>query len=64
MTTACLGAVIYASRLHSISTSFDGVTIVLCVVATAVMGGASLFGGRGHAVLSGVVISDAEEKPR
>ena len=58
--TAGLGGVIYASRLNSISTSFDGGTIVLYVVATAVIGGASLFGGRGiplHAVLGGVVIA-------
>ncbi len=58
--TAGLGGVIYASRLRSISTSFDGGTIVLYVVATAVIGGASLFGGRGHplhAVLGGIVIA-------
>ena len=58
--TAGLGGVIYASRLRSISTSFDGGTIVLYVVATAVIGGASLFGGRGHplhAVLGGVIIA-------
>ncbi|KEP68360.1 ABC transporter permease [Thioclava dalianensis] len=59
-TTAGLGGIIYASRLRSISTSFDGGTIVLYVVATAVIGGTSLFGGRGHplhAVLGGVVIA-------
>ncbi len=58
--TAGLGGVIYASRLNSISTSFDGGTIVLYVVATAVIGGASLFGGGGqplHAVLGGIVIA-------
>jgi len=58
--TAGLGGIIYASRLRSISTSFDGGTIVLYVVATAVIGGTSLFGGRGHplhAVLGGVVIA-------
>jgi ABC-type xylose transport system permease subunit len=45
---------------RSISTSFDGRTIVLYVVATAVIGCASLFGGRGHplhAVLGGLVIA-------
>ncbi|OOY05365.1 hypothetical protein BMI87_09780 [Thioclava sp. F28-4] len=59
-TTAGLGGIIYASRLRSISTSFDGGTIVLYVVATAVIGGTSLFGGRGHpihAILGGVVIA-------
>lgn len=58
--TAGIGGIIYASRLQSISTSFDGGTIVLYVVATAVIGGTSLFGGRGHplhAVLGGVVIA-------
>ena len=58
--TAGLGGIIYASRLQSISTSFDGGTVVLYVVATAVIGGTSLFGGRGHplhAVLGGVVIA-------
>ncbi|WJV53014.1 ATP-binding cassette domain-containing protein [Pectobacteriaceae bacterium CE90] len=58
--TAGIGGIIYASRLRSISTSFDGGTIVLYVVATAVIGGTSLFGGRGHplhAVLGGVVIA-------
>jgi D-xylose transport system permease protein len=58
--SAGLGGIVYASRLQSISTSFDGGTIVLYVVATAVIGGTSLFGGRGHplhAVLGGVVIA-------
>ncbi len=59
-TTAGVGGIVYASRLRSMSTSFDGGTIVLYVVATAVIGGTSLFGGRGHplhAVLGGVVIA-------
>lgn len=58
--TAGIGGIIYASRLRSISTSFDGGTVVLYVVATAVIGGTSLFGGRGHplhAVLGGVIIA-------
>jgi D-xylose transport system permease protein len=58
--TAGVGGIIYASRLQSMSTSFDGGTIVLYVVATAVIGGTSLFGGRGRpldAVLGGVVIA-------
>lgn len=58
--TAGIGGIVYGSRLRSISTSFDGGTIVLYVVATAVIGGTSLFGGRGrplHAVLGGVVIA-------
>ncbi|MGH7067602.1 MAG: ATP-binding cassette domain-containing protein [Acetobacteraceae bacterium] len=58
--TSGIGGIIYASRLRSISTSFDGGTIVLYVVATAVIGGTSLFGGRGrplHAVIGGIVIA-------
>ncbi len=58
--SAGIGGLVYASRLRSISTSFDGGTIVLYVVATAVIGGTSLFGGRGHplhAVLGGIVIA-------
>ena len=58
--TAGIGGIVYASRLRSISTSFDGGTIVLYVVAAAVIGGTSTFGGRGHplhAVLGGVVIA-------
>jgi len=58
--SAGIGGIVYASRLRSISTSFDGGTIVLYVVATAVIGGTSLFGGRGHplhAVLGGIVIA-------
>jgi D-xylose transport system permease protein len=58
--TAGIGGVVYASRLRSISTSFDGGTIVLYTVATAVIGGTSLFGGRGHPlhpILGGVVIA-------
>ncbi|HVZ02956.1 MAG TPA: ATP-binding cassette domain-containing protein [Dongiaceae bacterium] len=58
--TAGIGGIIYASRLRSMSTSFDGGTIALYVVATAVIGGTSLFGGRGHplhAVLGGIVIA-------
>ncbi|MGD9738084.1 MAG: ABC transporter permease, partial [Bauldia sp.] len=57
---AGIGGIIYASRLNSISTSFEGGTIVLYVVATAVIGGTSLFGGRGsplHAILGGIVIA-------
>ena len=58
--TAGIGGIVYASRLRSISTSFDGGTIVLYVVASAVIGGTSLFGGRGHplhAVLGGIIIA-------
>src|SRR5205807_3164662 len=57
--TAGIAGIIYASRLRSVSTSIDGGTLVLYAVAAAVIGGTSLFGGRGkaaHAVLGGLVI--------
>jgi len=58
--TAGIGGIVYASRLRSISTSLDGGTLVLYAVAGAVIGGTSLFGGRGkalHGVLGGLVIA-------
>ena len=58
--TAGLAAVVYASRLGSISVGFDGGTYVLYAVAAAVIGGASLFGGHGkpiHPLLGGLVIA-------
>jgi D-xylose transport system permease protein len=58
--TAGIAGVVYASRLRSISTSIDGGTLVLYAVAAAVIGGTSLFGGRGkaiHGVLGGIVIA-------
>ena len=57
---ARVGDVVYASRLRSVSTSYDGGTLVLYAVAAAVIGGTSLFGGRGkvlHGVLGGLVIA-------
>jgi D-xylose transport system permease protein len=58
--TAGIGGIVYASRLQSVSTALDGGTLVLYAVAAAVIGGTSLFGGRGkavHAVLGGLVIA-------
>ncbi len=58
--TAGIAGIVYASRLQSVSTSLDGGTLVLYSVAAAVIGGTSLFGGRGkavHAVLGGLVIA-------
>ena len=55
-----MAGVVYASRLRSVSTSIDGGTLVLYAVAAAVIGGTSLFGGRGFvrsAVLGAAVIS-------
>jgi D-xylose transport system permease protein len=58
--TAGIAGLVYMSRLGSISVGFDGGTYVLYAVAAAVIGGASLFGGRGkavHALLGGIVIA-------
>ena len=57
--TAGVAGIIYASYLGSISSSVDGGQNVLNAVAAAVIGGTSLFGGRGkmlHAVLGGLVV--------
>jgi D-xylose transport system permease protein len=58
--TAGIAGIVYASRLRSVSTNLDGGTLVLYAVAAAVIGGTSLFGGRGrmvHAVVGGLVIA-------
>jgi D-xylose transport system permease protein len=58
--TAGIAGIIYTSRLRSVSTTIDGGTLVLYAVAAAVIGGTSLFGGRGkalHGVLGGIVIA-------
>ena len=57
--TAGMTGIIYASYLGSISTGVDGGQNVLNAVAAAVIGGTSLFGGRGkmfHAVIGGLVV--------
>jgi D-xylose transport system permease protein len=57
---ACLAGLVYASQLGSIATDYDGGSIVLFAVAAAVIGGTSLFGGRGkpvHSLLGGLIIA-------
>ena len=57
--TAGMTGIIYASYLGSISSGVQGGQNVLYAVAAAVIGGTSLFGGRGkmlHAVLGGLVV--------
>ncbi len=57
---AGVAGIVAASRLRSVSTSTDGGTAVLYCIAAAVIGGTSLFGGRGkavHAILGGLVIA-------
>ncbi|MGA9856580.1 MAG: hypothetical protein WBQ18_01890 [Solirubrobacteraceae bacterium] len=58
--TAGLAGLIYESRQGSMATDIDGGTLVLYAVAAAVIGGTSLFGGKGkpiHALLGGIVIA-------
>jgi D-xylose transport system permease protein len=58
--TAGIAGLVYASRLRSVSTNLDGGQLVLYAIASAVIGGTSLFGGRGKpldAVLGGLVIA-------
>jgi D-xylose transport system permease protein len=58
--TAGVAGIIYAAELRSVSSSIDGATLVLYAVAAAVIGGTSLFGGRGKpldGVLGGLVIA-------
>ncbi len=45
---AGLGGVIFASRLNSVDLNAGGGTILLDAIAAAVIGGTSLFGGRGR----------------
>jgi D-xylose transport system permease protein len=57
---AALGGIVLASRLNSVDTSTGGGTILLYSIAAAVIGGTSLFGGRGSiksAVLGSIVIA-------
>ena len=57
--TACIGMILYASYLNGMSSNVQGGQYVLYAVAAAVIGGTSLFGGRGkplHGVLGGLVI--------
>src|SRR6202046_271633 len=57
--TAGMTGIIYASYLGSISNGVQGGQNVLYVIAAAVIGGTSLFGGRGkmfHAVIGGLVV--------
>ena len=59
-TMAALGGIILASRLSSVDTNTGGGSILLYSIAAAVIGGTSLFGGRGtirSAVLGAVVIA-------
>jgi D-xylose transport system permease protein len=57
--TGGIGGILYASYLGGMSNNVNGGQLVLFAVAAAVIGGTSLFGGRGkpiHGVLGGLVI--------
>jgi D-xylose transport system permease protein len=57
---AGLGGVIFASRLSSVDLNAGGGTILLDAIAAAVIGGTSLFGGRGQvksALLGALIIA-------
>jgi D-xylose transport system permease protein len=60
---AALGGIVLASRLSSVDTNAGGGSILLYSIAAAVIGGTSLFGGRGtirSALLGAVVIAGIE----
>jgi D-xylose transport system permease protein len=60
---AALGGIVLASRLRSVDTGAGGGSILLYAIAAPVIGGTSLFGGRGHiksAVLGALVIASID----
>jgi D-xylose transport system permease protein len=61
--TAAIGGIILASRLSSVDTNAGGGSILLYSIAAAVIGGTSLFGGRGDiksALLGALVIASID----
>jgi D-xylose transport system permease protein len=57
---AAVGGIVLASRLRSVDTNAGGGEVLLYSIAAAVIGGTSLFGGRGHiksALLGALVIA-------
>jgi D-xylose transport system permease protein len=62
-TMAALGGLILASRLNSVDTSTGGGSVLLYSIAACVIGGTSLFGGRGtvkSAILGAIVVAMIE----
>jgi D-xylose transport system permease protein len=60
---AAVGGIVLASRLRSVDTNSGSGTILLYSIAAAVIGGTSLFGGRGtvlSAILGGLVIASID----
>jgi len=59
-TVAAIAGILLGSRDNSISPATGGDTVLLYAVGAAVIGGASLFGGKGkiiHAVIGGLVVA-------
>jgi D-xylose transport system permease protein len=57
---AAVGAIVYSSKVASVSGQSGGLNTLLFAVGAAVIGGTSLFGGRGkvvHAVIGGLVLA-------
>ncbi len=57
---AAMGGIILASRLNSVDLTSGGGTILLDAISAAVIGGVSLFGGRGYvkgALYGGLIIA-------
>jgi D-xylose transport system permease protein len=62
-TMAALGGLILASRLNSVDTNTGGGSVLLYSIAACVIGGTSLFGGRGtvkSAILGAIVVAMIE----
>jgi D-xylose transport system permease protein len=60
---AAIGGIVLASRLRSVDTGAGGGSILLYSIAAAVIGGTSLFGGRGNvrsAILGALVIASID----
>lgn len=60
---AGVGGIMFASRLRSVSTAQGGGNLLLLVIASAVIGGTSLFGGQGRvisALLGALVIASIQ----
>jgi D-xylose transport system permease protein len=57
---AAIGGIILAANVNSVDTNFGGGTLLLDAISAAVIGGTSLFGGRGevrNAFIGGAVIA-------
>ncbi|MGE0217221.1 sugar ABC transporter permease [Mycolicibacterium sp.] len=60
---AALGAIVYSSKVGSVDPTAGGLNTLLFAVGAAVIGGTSLFGGRGrvsNAVIGGLVLAVVE----